>query len=77
MVLHEKEGMRVLWEREMSVQLHTLKDPESYDVDVMASDYSVLHVWLIYTNDELDDRIDLSLDQLRQLRDIANGIFGD
>lgn len=61
----------------MSVQLHTLKDPEQYSVDVMAPDYSVSNVWLVYTEGELEDRIDLSLDQLRQLRDIANGIFGD
>ena len=61
----------------MSVQLHTLKDPEQYSVDVWAPNFSVSNIWLIYTDGELEDRIDLSLDQLRQLRDVANGIFGD
>lgn len=60
---------------EMSVCLHTLKDPEQHDVEVWAPDYSVFNVWLVY--EDGDDRIDLSLDQLRQLRDVANGIFGD
>ncbi|MGI9293436.1 MAG: hypothetical protein ACR2PS_05585 [Pseudomonadales bacterium] len=62
----------------MSVLLHTLKDPEQVSVEVWAPDYSVANVWLIYEDDESDDsRVDLSLDQLRQLRDVANGIFGD
>lgn len=60
----------------MSVHLHTLKDQEAYGVEVWAPDYSVEHIWLVY-DEGLDDRIDLSLDQLRQLRDVANGIFGD
>ena len=62
----------------MSVHLHTLKDPEQLPVEIWAGDYSVANVWLIYASeDDVGDRIDLSLDQLRQLRDVANGILGD
>ena len=61
----------------MSVQIHTLRDPEEYAVEVWAPDCSVANVWLVYEDGGLEDRIDLGLDQLRQFRDVANGILGD
>lgn len=60
----------------MSVCLTTLTDPEEIPVELWAPDFSCANVWLVYEyGEENDSRIDLSIDQLRQLRDAIDGIL--
>jgi hypothetical protein len=56
----------------MSVQLTVLKGGKDFeDVEIMANDYGAEHVWL-WLEENGDNRLDLSRDQLRALRVFIN-----
>lgn len=60
----------------MSVCLKTLKGgSDSYDVEVMAPDYDCTSIWLWPSAVDDNDRIDLSRDQLRELRTIIDEVL--
>ena len=59
----------------MSVGLRVLKGgPDFCDIEVMAPDYGKEYLWL-WRADDGEARIDLSLEQLHQLRNFLNEIL--
>lgn len=60
----------------MSVQLHVLRGGKNFeDIEVAAPDFDAAHIWL-WDDHDGENRIDLSREQMRELRDLLTEILG-
>jgi len=57
----------------MSIHIATLHEVNEWSVELWSSDYNSDHFWLVYEHPEkaLDDRIDLSKNQLKELLNVV------
>jgi hypothetical protein len=59
----------------MSVSLYKLIDPPMDTIEVMAPDYDVERIWL-WLDENAENRLDLSRQQMRELHKALGAILG-